>query len=314
MPNVNTSKVDLAHNPIWGGASGKGASVMWEPITPLVNIPYFGTQARFSDFFAAVIKNYFPTLEGVSYMETNSGNCDSSFLYATKYGMKVTTNDLGLYSYYTAQTIGGTDTDFDIIDKAAYCAALVDVMGSYTPELPTAEEQKEAVTKRKQEWIDKFMSVRVPGAYVKNYNMPLEELLKVCEPVDVIFSDYAWPWRLAGDGETEEYTASVDLFRKYLTGETLNFTALNREQIIPFVLENTEKALHKCKYFLLSNQSSNYPDPETLEFALTKAGYEYDRYTMFTEKQDVDDLGKQNEYLDNGLWCETVYVIKGYID
>lgn len=134
MPNVNTSKVDLAHNPIWGGASGKGASVMWEPITPLVNIPYFGTQARFSDFFAAVIKNYFPTLEGVSYMETNSGNCDSSFLYATKYGMKVTTNDLGLYSYYTAQTIGGTDTDFDIIDKAAYCAALVDVMGSYTPD------------------------------------------------------------------------------------------------------------------------------------------------------------------------------------
>ena len=119
---------------------------------------------------------------------------------------------------------------------------------------------------------------------------------------------------MAGDGETEEYTASVDLFRKYLTGETLDFKALTRKEIIPFVLKNTAKALKKCKYFLLSNQSSNYPDPETLEFALVKAGYEWDRYTMFTEKQDVDDLGKQDEYLDNGLWCETVYVIKGELN
>lgn len=143
--------------------------------------------------------------------------------------------------------------------------------------------------------------------------MDLEQFLDEMPEVDVLFSDYAWPWRMATDGETEEYTASVDLFRQYLTGEKIGFTALNRKQIVPFVLRNLEKSLKKCKYFLLSNQSSNYPDPETLEFALTKAGYEYDRYTMFTEKQGVDDLGNQDEYLDNGLWCETVYVIKGYL-
>lgn len=307
MPNRNSNQLDFAQK---GGGIGKGANVVWNPIEPIVGIPYFGTQARFSDFFATVIKNYFPDLTGVSYAETNSGNCDSSFLYATKYGMKVTTNDLGLYSYYTAKTIGGK-ADNTIIESAAYCAALIDVMHSYTPQLPETEELKNAVERRKKEWVEKFLSVRVPGAYVNNFNMPLEEFLEVMEPVDVIFSDYAWPWRMAGDGETEEYTASVDLFRKYLTGDVLNFKALTRKEIIPFVLQNTAKALKKCKYFLLSNQSSNYPDPETLEFALVNVGYDWDRYTMFTKKQDVDDLGKQDEYLDNGLWCETVYVIKG---
>ncbi len=305
--NRNTGKMDLIHK---DGTVCKGANVVWDPITPKVGIPYFGTQARFSDFFSAVISNYFDTLQGVRYAETNSGNCDSSFLYATEYGMKVITNDLGLYSYYTARAIGG-EADDKIISDAAYCAALVDIMGSYTPEQPTSEEQIQAVKQRQKEWEDKFRSVRVPGAYVANYNMDLEDFLNVMPEVDVLFSDYAWPWRMAGTGETEEYTASVDLFRKYLTGDELGFTALTREEIIPFVLRNLPKALKKCKYFLLSNQSSNYPDPETLEFALTKAGYEYDRYTMFTEKQDVDDLGNQDAYLNNGLWCETVYVIKG---
>lgn len=306
--NRVTGKMDLIHK---DGAKCTGANVVWDPIVPKVGIPYFGTQARFSDFFAAVIQNYFPDLRGVKYAETNSGNCDSSFLYATEYGMNVITNDLGLYSYYTARAIGGRNTPEKVIEDAAYCAALVDVMDSYTPQLPYTQEQEYQVKSRQQEWINKFKSVRVEGAYVENYNMDLEKFLDFMPEVDVLFSDYAWPWRMAGTGETEEYTASVDLFRKYLTGEEIGFTALTREEIVPFVLRNLPKSLKKCKYFLLSNQSSNYPDPETLEFALTKAGYEYDRYTMFTEKQDVDDLGNQDEYLDNGLWCETVYVIKG---
>lgn len=306
--NRVSGNMDLVHS---NGTKCMGANVVWDAIVPKVGIPYFGTQARFSDFFAAVIKNYFPTLAGLRYAETNSGNCDSSFLYATEYGMEVITNDLGLYSYYTALAIGGTNISEDIISAASYCAALIDVMGSYIPELPKTWEQKKAVVIRQREWINKFKSVRVEGAYKANYNMDLEVFLDIMPEVDVLFSDYAWPWRMAGTGETEEYTASVDLFRKYLTGEELNFIALTRKEIIPFVLKNLPKALKKCKYFLLSNQSSNYPDPETLEFALTKAGYEYDRYTMFTEKQYLDDLGNQNEYLDNGLWCETVYVIKG---
>lgn len=63
--------------------------------------------------------------------------------------MEVYTNDLGLYSYYTALAIGGKDTPDDIIEKAGYCAALVDVMGSYTPDLPKTREQEEEV-KREQ--------------------------------------------------------------------------------------------------------------------------------------------------------------------
>ena len=227
--------------------------------------------------------------------------------------MNVITNDLGLYSYYIADAVGGTCSD-DSIEKAAFCASLIDVMGSYSPALPKTAEEKFKVIERQDYWMSKFKNIQIPGLYVANYNLPIEQFLDVIEPVDVIFSDYAWPWRFEGDGETKEYTASVDLFRKYLTGEELNFKALTRADIIPFVLENTAKAVKKCKYFLLSNQSSNYPDPETLEFVLMDAGYEYDRYTMFTEKQDVDDLGNQNKYLASNLWCETVYVIKGELD
>lgn len=45
--NVNTNRVDLKHK---DGSSPLGANVVWNPIVPKVGIPYFGTQARFSDF------------------------------------------------------------------------------------------------------------------------------------------------------------------------------------------------------------------------------------------------------------------------
>lgn len=296
--------------------TGTGFNVWWDAKEPTLNIPYFGTQARFSDFFACLISEYMNP-KGLKYAETNTGNGNSAYINASEYGMKVTTNDLGLFSYYASSVVGGNLSDSERkerLDWVAYCCALIDVMGSYNPSLPDNDEDKHKVEERKHYWIEYFSKKVIPNLYVKNYNMDLEEYLEVIEDQDVIFSDYAWPWRMAGlDGETEEYTSSVDLFRKYITGETLGFKALTRKEIVPFVLKNTEKALKKCKLFILSNQSSNYPDPETLEFALINAGYRFDRHVMYTEREDVDDLGNQAEYSedDHNIWGETCYVIKG---
>ena len=288
---------------------------------PEVNIEYFGQQSRFFKFFEMIVDDL---LHGKGiYAETNSGSNGNAFMYAKK-GYKVITNDASEYSYSVANAIMSDNLPKEFnckyewlnkycdsyIGRASVFASVVDLYG-YNAEIPS--EVNEELENKINEYISYFKKINDEKVRsYKSYNEDLFNYLKKLKEekinVDIMFMDFAWPWR---DGsKTEEYNTTANIYSNvFEKSKIANIEIWDKENVIDNVIKAVKEAKKVSKYVLLSNQSSNYPTPEVLEVALLKNGLNYDvRHTMLTDAEYEDNLGKET------FFREYLYVIRGDIN
>lgn len=288
---------------------------------PEVNIEYFGQQSRFFKFFEMIVDDL---LHGKGiYAETNSGSNGNAFMYAKK-GYKVITNDASEYSYSVANAIMSDNIPKEFnckyewinkycdsyIGRASVFASVVDLYG-YNAEIPS--EVNEELENKINEYISYFKKINDEKVRsYKSYNEDLFNYLKKLKEekinVDIMFMDFAWPWR---DGsKTEEYNTTANIYSNvFEKSKIANIEIWDKENVIDNVIKAVKEAKKVSKYVLLSNQSSNYPTPEVLEVALLKNGLNYDvRHTMLTDAEYEDNLGKET------FFREYLYVIRGDIN
>ena len=288
---------------------------------PEVNIEYFGQQSRFFNFFEMVVDDLLHG-NGV-YAETNSGSNCNAYMYAKK-GYQVITNDVSEYSYSIANAIMNDNlpTKFkckyewlkkychSYIDRASVFASIVELYG-YNAEIPSKLNFE--LENKINKYISYFKKINSKNVRsFKSYNEDLFNYLKKLKKekinVDVMFMDFAWPWR---DGsKTEEYNTTANIYSNVFEKSKIqNIEIWDKRNVIDNVIKAIKEAKKISKYVLLSNQSSNYPTPEILEVALLKNGINYDiRHTMLTNAEYEDNLGKES------FFREYLYVIRGDIN
>ena len=286
---------------------------------PELDLPYFGRQSRFYEFFEKCIEPLMS--ENGIYAETNSGSVSNAYKFAKK-GYRVITNDISVYSYSIAKAVLSDDIpNFKTKNKdwtseytktysdiSSLFAGLIETYG-YNPKIPEKlDKNLKDNIKKYQQHLSNIKKNNLK-AY-KIYNLDLFEYLdKLKEDqvkVDVMFMDFAWPWR---DGSmTKEYDTTANDFANVLGIDTKEVTIWDKTNVINEVIRAIKKAKKVSKYVLLSNQSSNYPTPEILEVALLKNKINYSiRHTMLTDEEYEDDLGKSD------FFREYLYVIEGDI-
>lgn len=288
---------------------------------PEINIEYFGQQSRFYSFFEMVVDDLLHG-EGV-YAETNSGSNGNAYMYAKK-GYKVITNDVSEYSFSVANAIMSDNLPSNFsckyqwlkqysdtyIKRAAVFASIVDIFG-YNAEIPSELDNK--LKLKIEEYIKYFSSINKRGirAY-KSYNDDLfcylDKLYNNNVKVDVMFMDFAWPWR---DGsKTEEYNTTANIYcNVFENSKSKDIEIWDKNNVIDKVINAVKEAKKVSKYVLLSNQSSNYPTPELLEVELLKNNLNYEiRHTMLTDAEYEDNLGKET------FFREYLYVIRGDVN
>jgi len=285
---------------------------------PEISIEYFGQQSRFFNFFEMIVDGLLNG-EGV-YAETNSGSNGNAFMYAKK-GYKVITNDISEYSYSVAKALMSDDKpnssaykynwlqkyNDSYIKRAAVFASVVELYG-YNAEIPV--ETNKELEKKIDEYTNYFEKENQKGVRsYKSYNEDLYNYLKLLQDekikVDVMFMDFAWPWR---DGtKTEEYNTTANIYSGVFdNSDKSNIEIWDKENVIDNVIKAVKEAKKVSKYVLLSNQSSNFPTPELLEVALLKNDLNYEiRHTMLTDAEYEDNLGKES------FFREYLYVIRG---
>ena len=288
---------------------------------PELKIEYFGQQSRFFEFFVQIVDGL---LDGKGvYAETNSGSNGNAYMYAKK-GYQVITNDVSEYSYSVAKAIMSDDVPTEIfpkykwlekyadsyIKRAAVFAAVVELEG-YNALIPeeSNEELEETIAKYIKEF--KKLNDNKVRAY-KNFNSDLFDYLKKLKKdnikVDIMFMDFAWPWR---DGsKTDEYDTTANIFTSVFTKNKRDkITIWDHTNVIDNVIKAVKLAKKVSRYVLLSNQSSNYPTPEILEVELLRNNLPYlERHTMLTDAEYEDNLGKVD------FFREYLYVIRGDLD
>ena len=291
--------------------------IMMKSKKPILDMPYFGRQSRFFEFFDKCITTLLGK-DGI-YAETNSGSNSNLFIFAKK-GYKVIANDVSVYSNSIAKAVMSDEepkytltndwTDQykkTYIDRAALFAGLIDLYG-YNPKVPSTlnDELKKSIEKyQKHLSIIKKMNVKAYKIFNEDLFNYLNELKKEKISVDVMFMDFAWPWR---DGtKTEEYDTTANVFSSIIGEEVKNIKIWDKSNVLIEVIKAVKMAQKVSKYVLLSNQSSNYPTPEILEVELLKNGLNYERHTMTTSSEYEDNLGKES------FFREYLYIIKGEI-
>ena len=286
-----------------------------------IQIEYFGQQSRFFKFFEMVVDQL---LDGKGiYAETNSGSNGNAFMFAKK-GYDVITNDASEYSFSVAKAIMSDDIPTKIqckydwlekyadsyVKRASVFAANVELYG-YNANIP--ENVNEELHQKIEHYIKYFSSINESKVRAYNsYNEDLLSYLKLLNAektyVDVMFMDFAWPWR---DGsKTDEYNTTANEFSSIFENDKRNEICIwDKSNVIDNVIIAVKEAKKISKYVLLSNQSSNYPTPELLEVSLLQNGLNYEiRHTMLTDAEYEDNLGKDN------FFREYLYVIKGDIN
>ena len=284
---------------------------------PELDLPYFGRQSRFYEFFEKCIDPLMS--EGGIYAETNSGSVSNAYQFAKK-GYKVITNDISIYSNAIAKSVLSNGVpNFktknnnwldnytkDYKDIASLFAGLIETYG-YNPIVPESITiELENNIKKYKKHLEKIKNNDVKA--FKIYNLDLFKYLDLLKKenikVDVMFMDFAWPWR---DGTmTDEYDTTANIFANVLNIKNQNVKIWDKTNVIDEVIKAVKKAQKVSKYVLLSNQSSNFPTPELLEVALLKNNINYEiRHTMLTKEEYEDDLGKSD------FFREYLYVIKG---
>lgn len=285
---------------------------------PEINIEYFGQQSRFYSFFEMIVDDLLHG-KGV-YAETNSGSNVNAYMYAKK-GYKVITNDVSEYSFSVANAImsDSLPTSFSCkyewleqysdtyIKRASVFASIVDIYG-YNAEIPSELDDK--LKSKIEEYIKYFSNinekkVRAYKSYNEDLFCYLKKLYEDNIKVDIMFMDFAWPWR---DGSrTEEYNTTANIYSNvFEISKIKNIEIWDKNNVIDNVIKAVKEAKKVSKYVLLSNQSSNYPTPELLEVALLKNNLNYEiRHTMLTDAEYEDNLGKET------FFREYLYVIRG---
>lgn len=292
--------------------------IIYQGKKPRLDLPYFGKQARFFEFFKHCITPYLP-VDGI-YAETNSGSVNNAFEFA-RMGYRVIVNDIGEYSNAIANAIfvnpspidAGCKCKYDwleayktsYIDRASIFAGNMAVNG-YNAPMPECPDRRVKV--KALEYKRELQTVRNQGVFAyRIYNEDLYKYLAELEAskimVDVMFMDFAWPWR-NGD-ETEEYLTAASSLSGIFNGRAVKVEMWNKDNVIDKVLLALKMAGRVSKYVFLSTQSSNFPSPELLEVALLENGFGYEqRHTMLTKATEEDNLLKE------GFFREYLYVIK----
>ncbi len=285
---------------------------------PILDMPYFGRQSRFYEFFDKCIT---PLLsDNGIYAETNSGSNSNLFMFAKK-GYRVIANDVSVYSNSIAKAVMSDDIPSCVIsndwtdeykktyiDRAALFAGLIDVYG-YNPDVPKKlnKNLKQSIEKYKKH-LSKIKEMNVKAYKIFNDDL-FEYLSKLKQNeinVDVMFMDFAWPWR---DGtKTQEYDTTANVFSTILGDKQKDVTIWDKQNVLKEVIKAVKMAQDVSKYVLLSNQSSNFPTPELLEVELLKNGLNYQRHTMTTDSEYEDNLGKET------FFREYLYIIKGKVN
>lgn len=293
--------------------------IMLKGKKPELDFPYFGRQSRFYEFFENCIDPLMS--ENGIYAETNSGSVSNIYKFAKK-GYKVIINDASVYSNSIAKAIFTNEKPLNneknnwldnytnsYTGRAALFAGLIDTYG-YNPIIP--EKLTNKLKNNIEKYINHINDIRNNNVVAfKIYNMDLFKYLDALKEenikVDVMFMDFAWPWR---DGTmTDEYDTTANIFAEAIGIENDKVKIWDKSNVIDEVIKAVEKAKNVSKYVLLSNQSSNYPTPEILEVALLKNNINYTiRHTMLTEEEYEDDLGKSD------FFREYLYVIEGNIN
>ena len=286
---------------------------------PVLDLPYFGRQSRFFEFFDKCISPLMS--ENGIYAETNSGSNSNIFMFAKK-GYIVIPNDISLYSTAIAKSVLSNDIPKNLklsnnaldkykdsyINLAALFAGLIDEYG-YNPVIPKKIDNK--LQKKIDYYKNHLSNIAKLGikAY-KIYNDDLFDYLKKLKQenikVDVMFMDFAWPWR--NGTKTNEYDTTANVFSKIINCECNEVEIWDKDNVIDNVIKAVNEAKKVSKYVLLSNQSSNYPTSEELEVALLKNNLNYEvRHTMLTDAEYEDNLGKET------FFREYLYVIRGNV-
>ena len=285
-----------------------------------IQIEYFGQQSRFFEFFEKIVDEL---LDGKGvYAETNSGSNANAYMFAKK-GYDVITNDVSEYSFSVAKAILSSDKpdkgickykwleeySDSYLKRAAVFASIVDLYG-YNSNIK--EELNDNLKDKIDFYYNNFKNINSNNIRaLKNYNCDLFDYLNKLKEdnikVDVMFMDFAWPWR---DGNrTDEYNTTANIYSNvFINQDRKEINIWNKDNVIDNVIKAVNEAKKVSKYVLLSNQSSNYPTPEILEVALLRNGIFYEeRHTMLTDAKYEDNLGKED------FFREYVYVIKGDI-
>ncbi len=240
-----------------------------------------------------------------------------------KKGYKVIVNDISIYSNSIAKAVMSDDDIDEIkesnswlddynrtyIKRASLFAGLIEFYG-YNPIIPeTLNDKLKKHILKYEKHLEKIKNQKV-----KAYKIYKEDLFNFIDKlkeedikVDVMFMDFAWPWR---DGsKTTEYDTTANVFSALLNQNEMEVEMWDKGNVISNVIKAVEEAKKVSKYVLLSNQSSNYPTPEILEVALLKNGINYEiRHTMITDSEYEDNLGKEK------FFREYLYVIKGNLN
>ena len=284
---------------------------------PELDLPYFGRQSRFFEFFDNCISPLM-SKNGI-YAETNSGSVSNLYRFAKK-GYRVIGNDISIYSNSIAKAVLSNEIPINItknntwvdyytntyVDRAALFAGLIDTYG-YNPKVPkTLTPELKINIDKYVKHLNKIKNNNVKAYKIYNLDLfkYLDKLKKDNIKVDVMFMDFAWPWR---DGtKTDEYDTTANVFADILNVKNEKVTIWDKNNVIDEVIKAVKKAQKVSKYVLLSNQSSNFPTPELLEVALLKNKINYTiRHTMLTKEEYEDDLGKSD------FFREYLYVIEG---
>lgn len=258
--------------------------------------PYFGNQKRFTPFVMELLRGL-GAKPGDTLFETNAGSHAISYAAALELGMHPIANDLGAYSCAIGKALTGDEASIEI---AAMGAALIQEYGYNPPE--------NAVVKAGPfcEWVEFIQNL--PRVSPDAYTVSRGDLFKTMTRYkgDFIYCDFAWPWR---DGTyTEEYEYSSDKLG-LLLGDTTpcEFKVASARRILQDVIEYLDVARRNYRFVILSNQSSNYPQPEVIEAHMLACGHKpiiQRRQTVPAEH--VDDLGKSE------FFTEYQYVFEGY--
>ena len=295
--------------------------IIYKGKKPELDLPYFGRQSRFFEFFEQCITPYLNKYG--KYGETNSGSVSNAYRFA-KLGYKTIINDAGEYSNTIAKAVLTTDKpkstatlspswlnlySNSYAKRAAVFAGVIDLYG-YNASIPQELSLKlEKKINFYQKHLNKIKKQNVKGYKIYNDDLfnYLKKLQKDGEKLDVMFMDFAWPWR---DGtKTEEYESSANTFSTVFGEKSLNVEIWDKNTVLPHVLQAVKLAKNISRYVFLSNQSSNFPTPEILEVFLLSHGIKYqERHTMLTNATNEDNLLKAD------FFREYLYIIKGDID
>jgi hypothetical protein len=286
-----------------------------------LQMPYYGHQRGVFPFFNDLVGHYMADQDGyiskLPYAETNSGSVSNAREFANQ--CRVITNDLSLYSYDIANAVLGNNqlnhtvnpvlevlNIEDCLTEAAFCASILkqNFTVNVNTVLSDVVSNTEQINHQLLPYYNQLMRCQLSRPGFRCFNLDLFEFLKVAGDTQVMFMDFAWPWREEGE-VTEEYFLDMDQIYELLTGAVHHTEPWDKSNIYQKILKAIELARDTSEWVLLSNQSSNYPDPETLEIWLYEWGFPYERHTTTAPARYEDNL------LRSPYFREYLYVIPG---